>query len=52
MGLRVLRTPPRSPEANNLCERVIGTLRREYLDFLIPLTENHLRIILKDWVKH
>ena len=42
MGLRVLRTPPRSPKANSLCERVIGTLRRECLDFLIPLTETHL----------
>ena len=52
LGLRVLRTPPRSPKANSLCERVIGTFRREYLDFLIPLTENQLRIILREWVSH
>ena len=52
MGLRVLRTPPRSPKANSLCERVIGTLRLECLDFLIPLTENHLCIVTKDWVTH
>ena len=52
MGLRVLRTPPRSPKANSLCERVIGTLRRECLDFLIPLTENHLRLVTKNWVVH
>ncbi len=52
MGLRVLKTPPRSPKANSLCERVIGTLRRECLDFLIPLTENHLRIITRNWVSH
>jgi len=52
MGLRVLRTPYRSPKANSLCERVIGTLRRECLDFLIPLTENHLCIVLKNWVTH
>jgi transposase InsO family protein len=52
MGLRVLKTPPRSPKANSLCERVIGTLRRECLDFFIPLTENHLRLITKDWVAH
>jgi len=52
MGLRVLRTPPRSPRANSLCERVIGTLRRECLDFLIPLTEKQLRSILKAWVTH
>jgi transposase InsO family protein len=52
MGLRVLKTPPRSPKANSLCERVIGTLRRECLDFLIPLTENHLRLVTKHWVAH
>lgn len=52
MGLRVLKTPPRSPKANSLCERVIGTLRRECLDFLIPLTENHLLIITRNWVSH
>ena len=38
--------------ANSLCERVIGTLRRECLDFLIPLTENHLLIITRNWVSH
>ncbi|MBL8268544.1 MAG: DDE-type integrase/transposase/recombinase, partial [Steroidobacter sp.] len=29
LGLRVLKSPPRSPKANALCERVLGTLRRE-----------------------
>jgi putative transposase len=43
LGLRVLKTPPQSPQANALCERLLGTLRRECLDFLIPLTEHHLR---------
>ena len=52
MGLRVLKTPYRSPKANSLCERVIGALRRECIDFLIPQTENHLRIILKNWMTH
>ena len=51
-GLRVLKTPARSPRANCLCERVIGTLRRECLDFVIPLTENHLRIVTKNRVAH
>jgi putative transposase len=39
LGLQVLKTPVRSPQANALCERLLGTLRRECLDFLIPLTE-------------
>ena len=42
----------RTPQANALCERLIGTLRRECLDFVIPLTENHLRRILHTWVPH
>src|SRR6267378_3440840 len=37
LGLRVLTSPPQSPQANALCERLIGTLRRECLDFVIPL---------------
>ncbi len=52
MGLRVLRTPYRSPQANGLCERVVGTLRRECLDFLVPLTQNHLRSVFSSWVRH
>jgi transposase InsO family protein len=52
LGLRVLKSPPRSPKANAICERVIGTIRRECLDCLIPVSELHLRAILKEWVAH
>ncbi len=52
IGLRVIKTPPRSPKANSVCERVIRTLRRECLDFLIPLSEKDLRDVLKEWVAH
>ena len=52
LRLRVLKTPVRSPQANALCERLLGTLRRECLDFLIPLTANHLHRILHEWVCH
>jgi putative transposase len=52
MGVRVLRAPVRAPVANAVCERLLGSLRRECLDFLIPLTENHLRRILKIWRTH
>ena len=40
-GVRPLRTPVRMPTANAFCERLIGTIRRECLDYLIPLTENN-----------
>jgi transposase InsO family protein len=52
LGLRVLKTPVRTPQANALCERLIGTLRRECVDFLIPLTANHLRRLLTAWMQH
>ncbi len=52
MGLTVCRTPPRAPLANAFCERVIGTLRRECLDHVIPMSEQHLRRLLKEWVEH
>ncbi|MCP3881162.1 MAG: transposase [Sulfitobacter sp.] len=52
LGLRVLKTPPRTPQANAICERVIGSLRRDCLDLLIPLSENHLRRQIKVWVRH
>ena len=45
-GLRVLRTPARAPKANAYCERLVGSIRRECLDFMIPLGEKHLRRIL------
>jgi putative transposase len=52
LGLQVLKTPVRTPVANAICERVLGTLRRECLDFVIPLTESHLRQLLREWVAH
>ena len=52
LGIEVLRSPIASPKANSICERVIGTIRRECLDWMIPLSEVHLRSILKVWVEH
>ena len=52
LRLHVLKTPYRTPEANAICERLLGTLRREFLDWVIPLSENHLRRLLRSWVAH
>jgi transposase InsO family protein len=52
LGLTVLKSPPRTPTANAICERVIGTIRRECLDWMIPLSASHLRSILKSWVEY
>ena len=52
LGIEVLRSPVASPKANAICERVIGTARRECLDWLIPVSDAHLRAILRCWVTH
>ena len=52
LGLTVLKSPPHSPKANAICERVIGTIRRECLDWPIPISELHLRSMLKHGWTH
>jgi len=52
MDLRILKTPFRAPQANTFCERLIGTVRRECLDFLIPINERHVRRVVAEWVTH
>ncbi len=37
MGRHVLKTPARTPQAHAFCERLIDTIRRECLDWLIPM---------------
>jgi putative transposase len=39
--IRILASPPRAPRANAICERMIGTLRRELLDRVLILNERH-----------
>jgi transposase InsO family protein len=41
LQLQILKTPVRSPKANAVCERTIGTIRWECLDYLIPLGGLH-----------
>jgi putative transposase len=52
LGISVLKTPARTPTANAFCERLIGTVRRECLDYMIPINERHLRQILRSWASH
>jgi hypothetical protein len=49
---RILKRPVRAPKANAVCERLVGTIRRECLDILIPLGERHLKQLLTQWVAH
>jgi transposase InsO family protein len=49
---RFSRTPVQTPQANAFCERLIGTIWRECLDWLIPVNERHVDRIMRAWVAH
>jgi transposase InsO family protein len=51
-GIKVLRSPPQAPRVNAICERMIGTLRRELLDQLLIVNEHHLRLVLDEYLRH
>ena len=51
-GVDEIVTAYRSPWQNCYVERVIGTIKRECLDHVIVLNENHLKSILDDYVSY
>ena len=51
-GVRIIKTPVRSPRANSFAERYVGTLRRECLDHLLIHGERHLRTVLAEFESH
>jgi hypothetical protein len=51
-GLKDTPTAPGSPWQNPICERVIGTFRRECLDHMIVLNEKHLLSVLTEFVEY
>jgi putative transposase len=51
-GVRITKTPVQAPRANAICERVIGTLRREVLDRLLISGERHLRPVFGEYADH
>lgn len=52
LGIHTIRTPVHAPNANAIAERVIETLRRECLDYLIVLNEQHLLRVLHEYTAH
>jgi putative transposase len=51
-GIEVLRTPHRAPRANAVCERFLGSVRRECLDHVLILGDKHLRRVLVEYVRY
>ena len=51
-GLEPKRTSIRSPWQNGIAERWVGSCRRELLDHVIPLNDEHLRRLIRDYVSY
>src|SRR6516164_5751673 len=52
MSIEEICIAPRSPWQNCYVERVIGSIRRECLNHVIVLNDNHLRRLLKDYFRY
>jgi hypothetical protein len=51
-GIRIVKTPIRTPKANAIAERFIKTVRAECLDWLLILNRRHLQRVLREYVEH
>ena len=51
-GMRIVLTPIRAPNANAFCERWVGTLRGECLDWTLILGRRHLERVLRTYIRH
>jgi putative transposase len=51
-GTRIVRTAVQAPRMNAICERLVGTLRRELLDRVLILGKGHLHAVLTEYQVH
>jgi len=51
-GIKILKTPYHAPRANAICERFVGSVRRECLDHLFILHEKQLHHVLRAYVQY
>jgi len=51
-GIKILKTPYHTPRANAICERFLGSVRRECLDHLLILHEKQMDSVLHAYVQY
>jgi transposase InsO family protein len=51
-GVKIIRTPPRSPNLNAFAERFVRSIKEECLERMIFFSERQLRTAVSDYVKH
>lgn len=47
-----MKLPPRSPNLNAYAERFVRSIKEECLDRVVILGENHLRLLVREYVEH
>src|SRR5437667_12845517 len=52
IGSILHQNPPRSPWQNGYSERLIGSIRRDFLDHVVVVGERHLRHLLAAYQKY
>ncbi len=51
-GIKELKTPYRTPQANGVCERLMGSLRRECMDHILIHDDKHLRQVVNEYIAY
>ena len=51
-GIKELKTPFRTPQANGYCERFMGSLRRECMDHILIHDDRHLRRVVTEYTAY
>ncbi len=51
-SIKELKTPYRTPQANGVCERFMGSLRRECMDHILIHDDKHLRRVVTEYAAY